>query len=473
MTNDTPSTEQHDHEPMPEGEEHAPPGVRIMSVVRWGLVALMATAAIVAWLQFAPASRTPARAPIEAAGTPTEGAADAPPAAATYICPMHPQVVQDHPGDCPICGMDLVPLVKRSGGGTHDHGVEGVVPVELTQDRVQLMGMRTALVRTERIAPSVRTVGYVAADERRVSRIHARAAGWVEELLARETGQHVRQGEVLARVYSPELLAAQRELVTVTTQATGGEASQLARDLADDVRRKLALLGMSAGDIAELERTGRPSRTINLRAPVTGHVTTKGAFDGLYFQPGTALFEVADLSTVWVLADVYESELARVRVGQKAVVELGAYLGRTFKGTVGFIYPAVDASTRTMRVRVAVPNGELKLLPGMYGQVTISTGGEDGLVVPVEAMIDTGEQQYVFLAKPGGRFEPRRVRFGPRTGGGDVQVLEGLDEGETVVTTANFLLDSESRLRAALERPAPSRTHDHATPGDGAAHLEN
>lgn len=461
----------HDHhEPMPEGEEQAPPGVRVMSVVRWSLVVLMALVAVASWFAY---GRQRPTSPPPAATAPTDEHshdenADGQQAAATrYVCPMHPQVIQDHPGECPICHMDLVPLKVGGSRGSADHGVDGVVPVELSQQRIQLMGMRTEQARLQQVTTSVRTVGYVVADESRVTRVHARTSGWVEELRANTTGQKVKKGDVLARIYSPELLATQRELVALAGHAEGGS---IAGALVGDVKRKLSLYGMSDGDIAQVVRSGKPGRTVNLRAPATGHVTNKGAYDGLYFQPGTTLFEVSDLSTVWVIAEVYESEMAQVEAGQRAVVELTAYPGKTFRGTVDFVYPVVDPATRTMRVRVAVPNPDLKLLPGMYAQVTVWMEGEEGVVVPVEATIDTGEQQYVFIAAGDGLFEPRKVTFGRRTEGGMVEVVEGLDEGEIVVTTANFLLDSESRLRAALERstssphpdrPADAPSHEH------------
>lgn len=459
----------HDHhEPMPEGEEHAPPGVRVMAVVRWSMVLLLALLAIASWFAFGrtrpPPSQPAATAPAD--DHQHDDGGDGEQAAATrYVCPMHPQVIQDHPGECPICHMDLVPLKVGGSRGSSDHGVDGVVPVELTQNRIQLMGMRTEQARLQKVTTSVRTVGYVVADERRISRLHARTSGWVEELRASTTGQQVKKGEILARVYSPELLAAQRELVALASGAQGGS---IAGALVGDVKRKLSLFGMSNGDIEQVARSGKASRTVNLRAPTAGYVTNKGAFDGLYFQPGTALFEVSDLSTVWVIAEVYESELSQVQVGQRAVVELTAYPGKTFRGTVGFVYPVVDPSTRTMRVRVEVPNPDMKLLPGMYAQVTVWTEGEEGVVVPVEAMIDTGEQQYVFIASGDGLFEPRLVKFGRRTEGGVVEVVEGLEEGEIVVTTANFLLDSESRLRAALER-STSPVH-HAPASDAPSH---
>jgi Cu(I)/Ag(I) efflux system membrane fusion protein len=220
--------------------------------------------------------------------------------------------------------------------------------------------------------------------------------------------------------------------------------------LEQDARARLELLGMSRYEIDRIAQTGKPSRTLGVSAPIGGYVVKKNVVQGTYVQPGTVLFEIADLSKVWVLADVYEYEIGRVTLGQAADVVVSAYPDDRFSGKVGFIYPTVDTTTRTLRIRLEFENKELKLRPGMYGDVMIQLGAAEGLTVPAEALVDTGEHQYVFLAKPGGRYEPRRVRAGARSGD-KVRILEGLAAGEVVVTTANFLLDSESRLRAVIE----------------------
>jgi Cu(I)/Ag(I) efflux system membrane fusion protein len=267
-------------------------------------------------------------------------------------------------------------------------------------------------------------------------------------------GQPVRRGEVVATVYSPDLLAAQQEYLNALRwqkgEARSADSERLTNTLAADARRRLELLGISDQEIATLQKNGKPLRAMSIRSPVGGFVTEKNALQGQFVTPDTTLFTVADLSTVWVVADVYEYEVARVRTGQTARLTLAAYPGEVFRGRVEFIYPTLDAATRTLKVRVAFKNPNLKMRPGMYGDVTLDLGASDGVVVPAEAVVNTGDAQYVFVALSEGRFEPRPVKTGTR-GDGKVAVLSGLAPGDEVVTTANFLVDSESRMRAAIE----------------------
>lgn len=480
-----------------------PRGVRVMAWVRWTLVAVMAAVAVSSVGY--------------ASGLFAPGAASA--AASQYYCPMHPQVVQDHPGECPICSMSLVPKeVSRAKPaeslqqpkGAHDGhrhhptdpyfcpmhpeetatdekarcpicemklvkrepplptavsavlptGVPGLVPVELSLDRVQLIGVRTAVARSEALVSEVRTVGYVAVDEGKVARVHSRFSGWLEQLAVKTTGERVRRGQVLASVYSPELIPAQQELIAALRWSSGASpAGDSSNRLAQDAKTRLSLLGLSSADIENIASSGKVTRSVAITAPSSGFVTRKGAVQGVYVQPGMELFEISDLSSVWLQASVYEYDVGRVRIGQRVSVVVGAYSKEPIEGTVAFVYPAMDSNTRTSTVRVEVGNKELKLQPGMYATVAIQVDAAEGVVVPSEALVDTGEQQYVFVTKGDGRFEPRRVKAGTRSGG-KVQISQGVAAGETVVTTAGFLIDSESRLQAAIRgagEPAGAR----------------
>jgi len=483
--------------PLPEGEEPPPTGTRTAGVVRWALVAVMALAAAGTWIHFRAVS------------------GGAPAAVAQFHCPMHPTVLADHAGACPICGMDLVavaagsmpapPAQKQAEGAgaywcpmhpevTSDDpnatcskcggmkllprpkpegaraGVPGLAPIDLSPERIQLIGMRTAPVARERLAPAVRTVGFVTADEGRIVIIAARFTGWIERVLVSQSGQRVRKGDPLLQLYSPDLDTAQRNyLNSVRWIAAHPDQPDQNVTLERDARARLKLLGVADQDVDELRRSGNPLRTLSIRSPSDGYVGKKSALAGLYVQPGVELFEIANLSRVWVIADVYESEMDRVRVGQEARLTVPAIPGREFHGRVAFLYPSVSTGSRTLKARIELENRELRLRPGMFANVTLELGAIDGLAVPAEAVVDTGEVQYLFVSREGGRLEPRLARLGVR-GDGKVQVLEGVSEGERVVTTANFLVDSESRLRAAVEGLAGPRADGSAAPASAGGH---
>jgi Cu(I)/Ag(I) efflux system membrane fusion protein len=433
-----------------------PAGVKTMAVVRWVLVAIAALVAAGSVLSYA-------RGHIGGDKSGSTGQ--------LYYCPMHPSVVQDHPGECPICSMTLVR--KPAGNAKMERRpttvqspaavpVPGLSDIDLTPERIQLIGMQTAKVKREDLGGDLRTVGVVAPNERGLAQINTRFAGWIDKLLVSETGERVRRGQVLATIYSPDVLQAEQELLVARGWTGDGKASPhqdgLAAGFDENARRRLELLGISAHEIDEVLRTGKPTDAIAIRSPVEGYVVAKNAVAGVAVQPGTVLFEVADLSTVWVTAEVYEVDVPRVSIGQPGRLELTAYPGQLYTGKVNFIYPVLDAQNRTLRVRLEFKNHFDKegprLRPGMYGTVYLSVPAGTGLTVPAEAVVDTGEMHYLFVAKGGGHFEPRQVKVGARAQGKAV-ILSGVADGETVVTTGNFLIDSESRLRSAIEGQSP------------------
>ena len=434
----------------PHDDDAPPAGVRTMAGVRWFLLALMAVLAIASVTYWVRQNHGPT--------STTQNAAEQ----TLYQCPMHPQIIQDHPGECPICGMTLVRMTPARDGGASPRaagkaGVPGLAPIDLTPDRVQLIGMRTAPVKRAPLGDTLRAAGVVAANERGLAQISVRFSGWVQQLLVSETGRRVKKGEVLATIYSPEVVRAEQELLTARGWASKagppGEAAPGALgDLGAGARRRLELLGIAAPEIDAVIARGRAADSVPIRSPVDGVVTARNVVPGAAVQPGPALFEIANLSRVWVLADVFEQDAARLRVGQKGSLELAAYPDERFEGRVQFIYPTLNASTRTLKVRLELANrngpGGVKLRPGMYGNVSFALPATSGLVVPAEALVDTGDHQYVFVATGGGHFEPRAVKVGTRAGD-QVQIVDGVSEGEIVVATGNFLVDSESRLGAA------------------------
>jgi Cu(I)/Ag(I) efflux system membrane fusion protein len=260
-------------------------------------------------------------------------------------------------------------------------------------------------------------------------------------------------------VYSAELLSAQQAILAAPPPAAGPRGQPVVGAFGLDLGKRLELLGMARQDVEALRATGQIRYAQPVRAPIDGWVVRRGAYAGQYVQPGVELFQLVDLSTVWLLVDVYEDDLPRVRVGQRARLTVPARPGEAFTGRVDYLYPAVNPETRTLRARVVLRNEGLALRPGMIGDVVLEGTPVDGLVVPAEAVVDTGDRRYVFVARDGGRFEPRLVRTGLRAGDA-LQVLDGVADGERVVTTASFLVDSESRLRAAVDAftsPPPDR----------------
>jgi Cu(I)/Ag(I) efflux system membrane fusion protein len=323
----------------------------------------------------------------------------------------------------------------------------------------QLIGVRSAPVAYATLTQEIRAVGMVGYDERGLTQVTVKTPGWVREVLVDSIGRPVRKGDPLFTLYSPDLLATQDEhLLAVKTQAQLAaspldDAKANAASLVASTRQRLRLWDVTDAQVATLERRGKAEPVLTVYAPSSGIVMKREALPGKYVEPGTTLYELADLSTVWISADIYESEVAAVTLNQPASVTFAAYPGKAFRGTVSYVYSTLNAEARTVRVRVEMPNPGLRLKPGMFGTVTLVTDAAKMLVVPKEAVLDTGLRQLVFMDRGEGAYAPYPVKLGHRSQD-TVEVLEGLKEGDRVVTSANFLLDAESKLTSASSMQA-------------------
>ncbi|MCM8614081.1 efflux RND transporter periplasmic adaptor subunit [Accumulibacter sp.] len=355
-------------------------------------------------------------------------------------------------------GMDYIPVYEgedKAGGG-----------VGLSPEKIQMTGVRTEAAAPRELGQTLRVAGRVELNERRVYAVTPKFEGWIEKLYVNATGQGVRAGDPLMEVYSPDLVTAQQEYLIALrgSAAAGAETGDTLKRLQEGALARLKNWDISEADLERLRREGTVRRTLTLRSPVGGLVLEKPAVQGMRFMPGEMLFRVGDLGAVWVIAEVPERELGAVRVGQKARVQVTALPGRDFDATVAFVYPTLNAQTRTAQVRLELANPGGVLKPAMYSSVELAAGGRGRvLAVPAAAVIDSGSRRVVLVQSGEGRFEPRDVELGAR-GDDYVEIVKGVKDGERVVVGGNFLIDSESNLRAALAGfTAPPRATHSAT----------
>jgi len=401
----------------------------------------------------------------------------------TYTCPMHPQIRQPRPGNCPICGMKLVPAepgTTTTVGEKPTSEIPGQGVIEVDPRRQQLIGVVTVPVTKRRLDRAVRTVGDVTIDESRTYDVHTKVDGWVERLYTNQTGKMVRKGQPMLTIYSPDLVSTQQEyLVALRSQqrlanSPFPEVKKSGDSLLAATRERLRLWDIPDSEIRRLETTGEAKKTLTIYAPASGYIMEKMVTEGRMVAPAMTLLRLADLSRIWVEASVYEYEMPTVQVGQRAKLTLQAHPGTAFWGRVNYVYPTVESMTRAVKARIEFANPGLQLKPGMYGDVEIMVPTADQLSVPAQAVMDTGTRTVVFVKQGEGVFVPREVTVGPRAGG-YYPVLRGLQEGELVVSSPSFLLDSESKLRAAAEGAMAGMTDEGkakaaepAAPGAGA-----
>jgi Cu(I)/Ag(I) efflux system membrane fusion protein len=384
-----------------------------------------------------------------------------------WVDPMHPAYKSDKPGIAPDCGMKLqavyadggAPAPSATGGEpnpVHADDPSTMPPgtVQITREKQQLIGVKYGQVEMAGGSRTIRAVGKVAIDETRIEHVHTKLEGWIDQVFVDFTGQQVKKGDPLLTIYSPDMLASQRELLLAAKAKTLMQNSALpaafdqSESLLQAARRRLELWDLSEIQINQVLQTGQPIKNITLYSPMTGYVTDRKAFPQLKVMPDTDLYTIVDLSRVWIMADVFEYEAPSIRAGETARVSLQALPGKTFNARIDYLQPQVDPVTRTLKVRLNMDNPGLMLKPDMYADVEFRENLPAKLTVPAEAVLDAGERKTVFIDRGNGFFEPRQVQTGGRDGD-RIQILSGLSGGERVVVSGNFLIDSESQMKAA------------------------
>ena len=436
-----------------------------------------------------------------------------------WTCGMHPEVILDHPGQCPKCGMNLVPLKMQDNDSTNDSVSENkmqagsqapkkgkgkilywqapmdpteiydhpgkskmgmdLVPVyenqvsrgkaiKIDPTTVQNMGVRTIEVKECPFSRTIRTVGRITYDEKKLFTVSTKISGWIEKLYVNATGQPVRKNQRLLDIYSPELVTTQQEYLmalknlSAARQSTLPSLVQSAESLLQASLQRLLYWDIPKSQIDKLRRSGTIQKSLTLNAPVDGIIIHKNAIEGMYVKKGTNLYQIADLSKIWVLASVYDSEAPWIKVGENVTLRLSYLPGQERKGKITYVYPYLNEKARDLQVRIELPNPNLTLKPGMYTDVYLQSPSiPKALVIPSEAVIRSGKRNVVFVARGKGRFIPREVRLGEEDGKGHIRVLSGLLKGEKIVVSAQFMLDSESRLQEAIRKMLAERSRNN------------
>ncbi len=369
-----------------------------------------------------------------------------------YTCPMHPFIIKDKPGACPICGMTLVPLKKAEGEQPKGKEAEMLGHVSLSPTQMVMANVATTEAKAMPLNKEIVATGIVQYDQARQAKVTAWVAGRIDKLHVNTVGSYVSKGRPVAEVYSPDLVSAQQEYLLalksrdqfknspIQSISQGGEG------LVASARQRLKLMGVKDEQIAALVKAGEPNIRLPIYTPLSGIVIEKIVQVGQYVNVGDTLFNIADLSTVWVEVEVYENEFPNIKIGQMVDLVSQSYPGKTFRGRVAFIYPFLDPKTRTVKVRVEIPNPGLRLKPDMFVNAMVKVPLGSSIVVPVSAVMDTGQRQLVWVEMKPGMFEPRDVKVGVRSGD-NVQILSGLKAGEKVASSGGYLIDSEAQLK--------------------------
>jgi len=362
-----------------------------------------------------------------------------------WVDPMHPAYKSDKPGIAPDCGMNLEPVYDESTPAQQANAPQPPGTIQISAEKQQMIGVKFGTAEYTSIAETLRAVGKIAIDETRVVRVHPKVEGWIERVNADFIGAPIKKGDALMTVYSPEMLASEKEYLLALKAR---EVMQDGEAIVEASRKRLQLWDLSPVQIEELEQSKKPIQSITIYSPADGVITARNSFANQRITPETELYAITDLSRVWVMADLFENDVPKIRTGQMAVVKMPYAAGGEFRAKVEHVVPQVDPQTRTTKVRLAAENAGMRLRPDMFVDVEFAMGGSRALTVPVDAVLNAGSRQTVFIDRGNGYLEPRAVETGDQVGD-RIVITKGLQEGERLVTSANFLIDSESQLKAA------------------------
>lgn len=385
-----------------------------------------------------------------------------------YHCPMHPNYHSDKPGDCPICGMKLVPDEGTGAAVENEAAPMPAGTIRVSPEKQQLIGVKFGQATAGSGVHSFRSAGQVAMDETRFTKVQTRIDGWIERVYVDFTGKFVEKGQALLTMYSPEMLASQREYLLalrsreILKDNPLREGKQQIDSLVEAARKRLELFSLTDGQIEEITRSQQPLTNITIYSPISGYVMMRNAFPKQRITPETELYTVVDLSKVWIIADVFENEASMIRVGMPVRVRVSYGAGKTFGGRVSYIQPQVDAMTRTLKVRIEAENPAMALRPEMFVDVEFDVAMAARMTVPAEAVLDTGLRKTVFVDRGNGYLEPRQVETGERIGD-RIEITKGISVSDRIVISGNFLIDSESQLKG----PAPAPAEGKSASGEG------
>lgn len=385
--------------------------------------------------------------------------------AVTYTCPMHPQIISSKPGSCPICGMDLVPIEKENKKESHkeQHDSGGYASISIDENKAHTLGITYEKVGIKEITRELLTSATIIANEEKTYKISFRVSGWVDKLYVNKTGQYIEKDAPLLSLYSPELYAAINEYISIINSIDSHSSNQMVNEtllnLKKSAKEKLILYGLTEKQIAEIELKKETTQTITVFSPYSGYVIEKNIYEGQKINSNEILMTIVDLSTVWAMADVYQPDLPFIKAGMRAILRFHYWGNKEYKGYVQFIYPFFNEQTRTVKVRAVFYNNALELKPGLYAEMILRYSAGKHVAVSEQAVFKTGKKNYVFIKQDDGTLTPREIVLGALGDNGYYAVQEGVKKGDTVVSPARFLIDSESQLKAVFSNVKEGHVH--------------